>query len=52
MGISKQEYWSALSRPSPGDLPNLGIKPTSLALQVDSLPLGHLGVAGGRGTKS
>ena len=29
-GFSKQEYWSGLPRPSPGDLPDLGIKPMSL----------------------
>ena len=29
-GISKQEYWSRLPFPPPGDLPDLGIKPTSL----------------------
>ena len=29
MGLSRQEYWSGLSFPSPGDLPNLGIKPES-----------------------
>ena len=33
-----QEYWSGLSFPSPGDLPDLGIEPGSPALQVDSLP--------------
>ena len=33
-----QEYWSAKSIASPGDLPNPGIKPGSLALQVNSLP--------------
>jgi len=38
MRFSKQEYWSGLPFPSPGDLPNLGIEPTSPALQVDSLP--------------
>ena len=41
MGFSRQEYWSGLSFPPPGDLPDPGIKPTSLAspvLQVDSLP--------------
>ena len=32
MGFSRQEYWSGLSFPSPGDLPDLGIKPTSPAL--------------------
>ena len=31
MGFSRQEYWSGLSCPPPGDLPNLGIKPTSPA---------------------
>ena len=36
-GIFRREYWSALSFPSPGDLPNPGIKPTSPALQVNSL---------------
>ena len=29
-GFSRQEYWSGLPCPSPGDLPNSGIKPTSL----------------------
>ena len=33
-----QEYWSRYPIPSPEDLPNPGIKPGSLALQVDSLP--------------
>ena len=32
MGFSRQEYWSGLSFPSPGDLPDPGIKPMSLAL--------------------
>ena len=32
MGFPKQEYWSRLSFPSPGDLPNPGIKPASPAL--------------------
>ena len=31
MGFSRQEYWSGLSFPTPGDLPNPGIEPTSLA---------------------
>ena len=42
MGLSRQEYWSGLPFSSPGDLPDLGIKPTSLkspALQADSLLL-------------
>ena len=38
MGLSRQEYWSRLPFPSPGDLPNPGIEPRSPALQVDSLP--------------
>ena len=38
MGFSGREYWSGLPFPSPGDLPNLGIKLKSLAWQADSLP--------------
>ena len=38
MEFSRQEYWSGLPYPPPGDLPDPGIKPTSLALQADSLP--------------
>ena len=38
MGFSKQEYWSGLPFPSPGALPDPGIKPRSPALQTDSLP--------------
>ena len=30
MGFSRQEYWSGLPCPPPGDLPNPGLKPTSL----------------------
>ena len=30
MGFSRQEYWSGLPRPPPGDLPDPGIKPLSL----------------------
>ena len=37
MGFSRQEYWSGLPFPSPGDLPNPGIKPGSPALQADTL---------------
>ena len=37
-GFSRQEYWVGLPFPSPGDLPNPGIKPGSPALQADSLP--------------
>ena len=38
MGFSRQKYWSGLPFPSPGDLPNPGIKPRSPTLQADSLP--------------
>ena len=38
MEFSRQEYWSGLPFPFPGDLPHLGIEPRSPALQVDSLP--------------
>ena len=38
IGFSRQEYWTRLPFPSPGDLPNPGIQPRSPALQVDSLP--------------
>ena len=37
MGFSRQEYWSGFPFPSPGDLPNPGIKPSSPTLQADSL---------------
>ena len=37
MGFSRQEYWSGLPFPSPGDLPNPGIEPTSPTLQADAL---------------
>ena len=37
MGFSRQEYWSGLSFPSPGDLPHPGIEPGSPALQADTL---------------
>ena len=38
MGFSMQEYWSGLLFPSPGDLPDPGIEPESLALWADALP--------------
>ena len=38
MGCSRQEYWSGLPSPSPGDLPDPGIEPGSPALQADALP--------------
>ena len=37
MGFSRQEYWSGLPFPSPGDLPDPGMKPKSTVLQADSL---------------
>ena len=45
MGFPRQEYWSGLPFPSPGDLPNPEIEPASLAsaLQAISLPLSHQG---------
>ena len=46
MDFSRQEYWSGLSFPSPGVLPNPRIKPMStvaLALQANFLPLSHQG---------
>ena len=48
MGYSRQEYWNGLPFPSPGDLPNPGIEPASPALQVNSLPLSHLGSPEGK----
>ena len=38
MGFSRQEYWSGLPFPSPGDLPDPGIEPRSPALQAEALP--------------
>ena len=37
MGFSRQEYWSGLPFPPPGDLPDPRIKPRSPALQANSL---------------
>ena len=36
IGFSRQEYWSGLQCPSPGDLPDPGIEPRSLRLLADS----------------
>ena len=47
MGFSRQEYWTGLPCPPPGNLPDPGLEPVPpvllwfLALQVDSLPLRH-----------
>ena len=38
MGFFRQEYWSGLPFPSPGNLPDPGINPRFPALQADSLP--------------
>ena len=43
MGFPRQEYWTALPFPSPGDLPHPGIELRSPAGQVDSLALHPLG---------
>ena len=43
MGFSRQEYWSGLPFPTPGDLPNPGIEPRSPALWADSLPTDYEG---------
>ena len=38
MEFSRQEYWSGLPFPSPGDLPDTGMEPRSPTLQADALP--------------
>ena len=43
MKFSRQEYWSGLSFPSLGDLPDAGVEPWSPTLQADSLPTDLLG---------
>ena len=43
MEFSRQEHWSGLPCPSPGDLPDPGIEPESPPLQADSLPSEPLG---------
>ena len=43
IGFFRQESWSGLPFPSPGDLPDPGIKPGSPALQADSYQLSHWG---------
>ena len=37
LGFSRQEYWSGLPFPSPGDLPDPDVKPVSPALEADTL---------------
>ena len=49
MGFSRQEYWSGLPCPPPGNLPNPGVESRSPALQADSLlsePLGKPPITG------
>ena len=41
IGFPRQEYWSGLSFPFPGDIFDPAIKPVAPALQVGSLPLSH-----------
>ena len=43
IGFSRQEYWSRLPCPPPGDIPDPGIEPRSLTLQADSLLFELLG---------
>ena len=43
MGFSRQEYWSGLPFPPPGDLAKPGIEPVSPALAGGVLPQSHLG---------
>ena len=45
MGFSRQEYWSGLPFPSPGDLPNPGIEPRYPVLQADALTSEPPGIA-------
>ena len=46
MGFSRQEYWSGLPFPFPGNLPYPGIEPSSSELQADSSPSEPLGTQG------
>ena len=41
LGLSRQEYWSGLPFPPPGDLPDPRIEPRSPTLQAESLLLNH-----------
>ena len=43
MGFLRQEYWSGLPFPSPGDLADSGVESESPTWQADSLPMSHLG---------
>ena len=46
MGFFRQEYWSGLPFPPPGDLPDSGNESRLLNLLVDSLSVSHLGSPG------
>ena len=55
MGFSRQEYWSGLPFPSPGDLPNPGIEPQSPTFQADTLtsePPGKVAISYSRRSNS
>ena len=52
MEFPRQEYWNGLPFPSPGDLPNPGIKTMSPVSKADSSPLSHLGSQAWYGVKS
>ena len=52
MGFSRQEYWSGLPFPSPGDIPDLGIEPRSPALEADALTSESPGQENSRKTSS
>ena len=52
MGLSRQEHWSGLPCPPPGDLPDLGIKPLSPESQADSLLSEPWGKSNRAGTRS
>ena len=45
MGLSRQEYWNGLLCPPPGDLPDLGIEPTSLSFMLPALADGFFALA-------
>ena len=47
MGLSRQQSWSGLPFPSPGDIPDPWVGPVSPAQQADSLPLSRQGSLGG-----
>ena len=50
MGFSRQQYWSGLPFPSPGNLPDPGIEPRSPTLQTDALPSEPPGKSKGKGS--